>query len=75
MFKDLRVTLYIPDMIFLFVFSMLMGSLVKVFYFYDEYFGLFLIILGVISFLAYIWKFCLTSVKKEDKNLDSQKLI
>ena len=71
MFDTRIVTIHLSDIVFLFASGYLAGFIVKAIYAYDHTLALYLLIPMIIMYLAYIWKFFVTSVKKEDANIDS----
>lgn len=70
MFKSRLVTIHLSDILFLLAYTFLTGAIFQIFP-YDKQLALYLLIPAVISYIAYVWKFWVTSVKKEDEGINS----
>lgn len=73
MFENRIVTFHLSDIIFLFIDGILVSFIIQI-YPYDHSFALYLLIPTIIMSLAYIWKFIVTSVKKEESVKSSLKV-
>lgn len=72
MFENRIVTFHLSDFIFLFINGVLVSFIIQI-YPYDNSFALYLLFPTIIMSLAYIWKFFVTSVKKEESVKSSLK--